>query len=185
MAGLRLRRCATDVVEVAAQSGRGADLERVAAGRGTILPAFGRALLAADRAAICLRPARWLLLSPPAPPGDCAAAWAAACAGVGAAVDLSSGLVALHLAGPAVREVLARGCRLDLDPSMFPPGRAAATIMAQVSAMLVATRAGVLLLTPSSTARHFAEWLEHTAAPFGCERHAACGLARLSGDPDA
>ena len=181
--GLRLRRCATDVVEVAAQRGRAADLERIAAGRGATLPAFGRALLAADRAAICVRPARWLLLSSPAAPGSSAAAWADACAGRGVAVDLSSGLVALDLAGPAVREVLARGCRLDLDPSMFPPGRAAATIMAQVSVILVATRAGVLLLTPSTTARHFIEWLEHTAAPFGVEHAAARGLPVLCGDP--
>ena len=181
--GIRLRRSATDVVEVAAQRGRAADLERIAASRGATLPAFGRALIATQRAVICVRPARWLLLCPPAAPGSCAAAWADACAGSGAAVDLSSGLVALQLAGPAVREVLARGCRLDLDPSMFPPGRAAATIMAQVSVILVATRVGVLLLTPSTTAQHFAEWLEHTAAPFGFERAAARGLPFLSGDP--
>ncbi len=181
MPGLRLRRPATDVVELAALSGRAGDLERIAAGRGTTLPAFGHALLKADRAAVCVRPARWLLLGPPAAPGASAAAWADACAGRGVAVDLSSGIVALDLAGPAVREVLARGCRLDLDPSIFPPGRAAATVMAQVSVILVATRAGVLLLTPSTTARHFGEWLEHTAAPFGIERAAA--LPFLSGDP--
>jgi len=36
-----------------------------------------------------------------------------------------------------------------------------------VPVILVALAAGVLLLTPASTARHLREWLVATARPFG------------------
>lgn len=114
-----------------------------------------------------MRPGRWLLLLPPDSPGANAASWQRPCAGVAAALDLSSGLVALHLAGTRLREVLSRGCRLDLDPRVFPPGRAAATIMAQVSVILALLPAGLVLLTPTSTARHVREWLASAGRPFG------------------
>jgi sarcosine oxidase subunit gamma len=98
-------------------------------------------------------------------------------------VDLSSGLAAMWLEGPACREALARGCRLDLHPSAFPSGHAAATIMAQVAVILVALSSGVLLLTPATTSRHFSEWLAHAAAPFYFEALPALSFLSLSGDP--
>ena len=94
-------------------------------------------------------------------------------------VDLSSGLAVLHLCGPEARAVLARSCRLDLDPKHFPTGRAAATIVAQVSTVIVATPRGLLLLTPSSTARHFREWLLATGRPFGIGPPCDVSLADL------
>jgi heterotetrameric sarcosine oxidase gamma subunit len=129
-----------------------------------------------------VRPERWLLLSAPATAGAAAAQWQAACAASGAAVDLSSGLAGFFLSGSATREALARGCRLDLDPQLFPPGRAAATIMAQVCATLVALPAGMLLLTPACTARHFHEWLASAAQPFGLKRQADLTLSDICGD---
>jgi sarcosine oxidase subunit gamma len=108
--------------------------------------------------------------------------WQTRCAGRGAAVDLSSALAAFHLAGPAAREVLARGCRLDLDREAFPSGHAAATMMAQVSTVLAALPSGLLLLTPSSTARHFRDWLASSAKPFGCVEGRDGSLEDLCGD---
>jgi sarcosine oxidase subunit gamma len=95
---------------------------------------------------------------------------------------LSSGLAAMHLAGPQVRDVLARACRLDLDPQVFPPGSAAATVMAQVAVILAVLPSGLLLLTPTSTARHLREWLASTAKPFGLVSGADVTVAVLSGD---
>jgi sarcosine oxidase gamma subunit len=63
--------------------------------------------------------------------------------------------------------MLARGCRLDLEAGAFPAGRAAATIMVQVPAILARLTAGMLLLTPATTARHLREWLVETSQPFG------------------
>jgi heterotetrameric sarcosine oxidase gamma subunit len=181
-AGVRLASCPADVVEIAALHGRARELERIAGARGIDLPVLGRVAVATDQLALCVRPARWLLLAPPAHSGATATLWSAACARVGAAVDLSSGLAAWHLAGPQVREVLSRGCRLDLDPEVFPAGRAAATIMVQVSVILAVLPSSVLLLTPLSTARHLREWLASTAKPFGLVLRADVTVAALPGD---
>jgi sarcosine oxidase subunit gamma len=91
----------------------------------------------------------------------------------------------LHLAGPAVSDVLARGCRLDLHPAAFLPGSAAATSMAQVSVTLARLHAGWLLLTPSSTARHLREWLAAAARPFGLLERGNVNVAALSGEGTA
>ena len=159
--------CSLDIVELAALRGRAGELERIARDRGVQLPPLGRASIARDAIALGVRPERWLILTPPAAPGTAADAWGPACSGVAAAVDLSSGLAALHVAGSAVPQVLARGCRLDLHPQAFPAQRTAATMMAQVSVILAALHSGWLLLTPSTTARHFQEWLASAARPFG------------------
>jgi len=181
-AGVRLASCPADVVEIAAFHGRAPELERIAGARGLDLPPPGQLARASRPLALCVRPARWLLLAPPASPGATAAHWQAACGRMGAAVDLSSGLVAWHLAGPQVREVLSRACRLDLDPEVFPAGRAAATIMAQVAVILAVLPSGLLLLTPATTARHLREWLASTAKPFGLVLRADVTVAALPGD---
>jgi sarcosine oxidase subunit gamma len=178
---VRLASCAADVVEIAALHGRARELESIAGGRGLDLPALGRLALGSGQLALCVRPERWLLLGPPELPGATAALWQAACARAGAAVDLSSGLTALHLSGPQVRELLSRGCRLDLDPEVFPAGSAAATIMAQVAVILAVLPSGLVLLTPATTARHLREWLASTAKPFGLVLRADVTVGGLSG----
>jgi len=180
--GVQLGSCLADIAEIAAFRGRAGDLERVAGECGVRLPPTGRALFAHDRLALSVRPERWLLLSPPAEPGAALRVWESACAGIAAAIDLSSALVALHLGGGEVRELLARSCRLDLHPAAFPVGCAAATPMVQVPAILTALPAGLLLLTPASTARHFCEWLASAAEPFGLTRRADVTVSALSGD---
>lgn len=180
--GLRLGHCAADIVELAALRGCVRELEGLAGQRGLPLPRLGRAVGSADQLTLCVRPGRWLLLARCASPGMTASAWQAACADCGTAVDLSCGLTALHLAGPAVREVLVRGCRLDLDPRAFPVGAAAATVIAQVSAILASLSSGLLLLTPSSTARHMREWLASTARPFRFAPRSDLTVAALSGE---
>jgi heterotetrameric sarcosine oxidase gamma subunit len=159
--------CAMDVVQVAALRGRAGELERLAASRGVQLPALGQIAIASDHLALGARPERWLILTARAAPGAATAGWLADCSGVATVVDLSSGLSAFNLTGSVVPEVLARGCRLDLNPQAFPAQRTAVTIMAQVSVIVAALHSSWLLLTPSSTARHFHEWLVSAAQPFG------------------
>jgi heterotetrameric sarcosine oxidase gamma subunit len=180
--GARCAPCPADVVEIAAWRSRGADVLAQAARRGLRLPAFGEAAVGSDRIALCVRPDRWLLLGPQARPGERAAAWQDDCRSLATVVDLSSALAVLRLSGPAAREVLARGCRLDLDPGIFRAGQAAATVIAQVAVTVVALSSGVLLLTPATTARHFEDWLAAAATPFGFELRAAMPFANLSGD---
>ncbi len=149
---------------------------------GAALPPFGRVTIAAGHISLCVRPGRWLLLSAPAAPGAAALTWQGLCRDVAAVVELSSGLSALLVAGTAARTVLTRGCRLDLDPQVFRAGHAAATIMAQVSVALTALPAGVLLLTPASTARHLREWLVAAAAPFVLAPYGEMSFSELCGD---
>ena len=54
--------------------------------------------------------------------------------------------------------------------------------MAQVSVTLAALPAGVLLLTPASTARHFREWLTAAAAPFALAPYTEMSFPELCGD---
>ncbi len=180
--GVRLAGCPADVVELVAYRTRRPELEPLAAAHGVTLPATGCCAALDDRLALSVRPGRWLLLTPPALPGGAAARWSEALAGVAAALDLSGALAAFLLAGPAVGEVLGRGCRLDLRPEVFPTGSAAATIMVQVPVTLAALAAGVLLLTPASTARHLREWLLETAAPFGLGPAFEASIDQLCGD---
>jgi sarcosine oxidase subunit gamma len=178
---VKFGRCAADIVEVGAYRGRAHELAGVARAQGVILPKFGRIAAGLSCLSLCVRPERWLLLTPPAAPGAAAADWQRHCAAVGAAVDLSSGLAAGYLEGPAMREVLARGCRLDLDPDVFPAGHVAATIVAQVSIILAALGPGLLLLTPATTAMHLIDWLESAARSLGPLSHTNPSLADLIG----
>ncbi len=180
--GVKLFRCPLDVVELSAYEGRGVELARHAAAHGASLPPFGRSTVDQGRLTVCVRPGRWLLLTVPAAPGAAARAWQSLSGGQAGVVDLSSALEAFVLLGMAARTVLSRGCRLDLDPEVFRPGHAAATIMAQVSVILAALPAGVLLLTPASTARHFREWLAAAAAPSAPAPDDQMSLSELCGD---
>ena len=171
-----------DIIELAALRDRTHVLRTLGARRGLSFPEFGRIATAREMVLLCTRPERWLVLTTPAPPGTALSHWREACAGCAAPVELSSALIVLHLAGPAVREVLARGCRLDLHPDAFTQGSAASTHMVQVPVTLAALPAGWLLLTPSTTARHFREWLTATAGPFGFAARAGATVATLSGE---
>jgi heterotetrameric sarcosine oxidase gamma subunit len=180
--GLQLETSASDIVEIAALRARAGDVAAIAQGRGVRLPPLGSALVAPDHLALCVRPQRWLILTPPAAAGASAAGWQAACTGLAAVLDLSSGLSALEFSGPEARAVLARSCRIDLDPQAFALGTACATVIAQVSVIIVALASGLLLLTPASTARHFHEWLVSASKPLGFEPAARQPEAAVPGE---
>jgi heterotetrameric sarcosine oxidase gamma subunit len=180
-AAMALRAWAVDIVEIAPFRGRSAEMQSLLEARGSRLPPIGHVAVMADRWVLCVRPGRWLLLQSRGGPGVSAARWESDCAGIATAVDLTSALTVLDLAGTAAREMLARGCRLDLDPGAFPAGRAARTLMAQVPVILAMRASGVVLLTPSTTARHLREWLVATAGPFGLDPQAELAVIDLLG----
>ena len=181
-ARVQLALCTADVVELAALRGRAAELAQRAAARALALPALGRVRMSPSRLVLSVRPERWLIVGPVASPGASAALWQAAGADAGVAVDLSSALAALQLAGPAAGELLSRGCRLDLDPRVFAVGSAAATQVAQVAVILARLPSGMLLLTPATTAQHLREWLAAAGQPFGLALRADVTVAALCGD---
>ena len=185
LAGFSLGSLPADIIELAALRERTQVLKALAVRRGLAFPAVGWIVAARDTLLLSVRPERWLLLTAPGPPGSTLSLWRVPCSGCAAVVELSSGLSALHLAGPAVADVLARGCRLDLNPEAFVPGSAAATSMAQVSVILARLPGGWLLLTPSSTARHLRVWLATSARPFGLLERGNVKVTALSGEGTA
>ena len=100
---------------------------------GLDLPPPGRWTAGAQADAIWIQPGGWLLEAEPAPPGAFRAQVAAATAGLGAAVDQSSGRSVIRFAGAPARSALATCCRLDLHPRAFGPGSAAMTRIAHVA----------------------------------------------------
>jgi len=181
-AGIALAACPADLVELVAFRKRDGDLGQLAAGRGLTLPGPGEIVARPEGLTLSVRSGRWLLLSRPVAPGESANRWAEASHGRCAVVDLSSAMAAFLLWGPAVGEMLARACRLDLEPGAFPAGRAAATIMVQVPAILARLTPGMLLLTPATTALHLREWLVDASRPFGFALAADATVSELCGE---
>ena len=179
--GIELTQCAADIIEISARRGRALELATVARGLGWSLPALGRCSTTADALVLSTRPDRWLILIPRGKADATLDRWQTDFAGLSAVIDHSSALAVSHLAGNAVRHMLARGCRLDLHPAVLHAGCAAATVVAQIAVSLVVLPASLLLLTPATTARHFHEWLLATARPFGVAQPSALNLPEILG----
>ena len=180
---LALAAVPADILEVAAFGGAAPELVRRGAQACWALPPLGRVSAAPAGLALAVRPERWLIVLAPQAGGTSATRWQGLLGTTGAVVELSAGLAAFFLAGAPAREVLKRGCRLDLDPGVFAQGSAAATQMAQVAVTLAALPGGLLLLTPASTARHLREWLMQVGRAFGIAAMSDVTVSALSGDP--
>jgi heterotetrameric sarcosine oxidase gamma subunit len=180
---LALAAVPADILELAAFGGAAPELVRRGGEAGWALPPLGRVSAAPAGLALAVRPERWLMVLAPHARGTSATRWQGLLGTSGAVVELSAGLAALCLAGASAREVLKRGCRLDLDPEVFAEGSAAATQMAQVGVTLAALPGGLLLLTPASTARHLREWLMHAGRAFGIAAVSDVTVAAVLGDP--
>ncbi|MEU7059033.1 sarcosine oxidase subunit gamma family protein [Streptomyces sp. NPDC046197] len=108
-----------------------------------------------------LGPDEWLVLSH-AEEGAMAAELREALAGdPGSVVDVSANRTTLELSGPAARQVLEKGCPLDLHPRVFKPGRAVSTTVGPVPVLLwqVDDAPTYRLLPRSSFADYLARWL--------------------------
>ena len=81
-----------------------------------------------------------------------------------AAVDVSANRVCLELSGDGAADVLARGCALDLHPSVFPPGRCAQTLVARAQVILWRTEDAFRLLVRPSFADYLRAWLRDAGA---------------------
>jgi sarcosine oxidase subunit gamma len=121
--------------------------------------------------AIWMGPDEWLITSHTRSAADLEARLRAAVADDGgAAIDVSAQRTTLRLSGPDARDVLAKGCSLDLHPTMFRKGAAAQTTLALAGVVLIAlddTGSDYRILVRSSFARYLADWLIDAAEEFG------------------
>jgi sarcosine oxidase subunit gamma len=87
----------------------------------------------------------------------------------GSVVDVSANRTTLELSGPAAREVLEKGCPLDLHPRAFGPGRAVSTTVGPVPVLLWQTddTPAYRLLPRSSFADYLARWLMDAMSEYG------------------
>lgn len=139
---------------------------------GLELPQPGYASSAnSDITAIWVAPNTWLITRPAMQGSDLIARIADAIGVSGSVVDQSCGYAALRLSGARTRELLAKGCRIDLHPRAFGPGRAAVTLLAHVHVVLrqVDEIPTFELIVPSTLAEHVFEWLCLSVAEFGYE----------------
>ena len=121
--------------------------------------------------ALPVAPGTWLLMGPRGRHAWLVGKLAAATGGAASLVDQSMGRVVLRVAGSRARDVLAKGCRLDLHPRAFGPGGVAVTPIAHVTVTLVQVDATPTfdLLVPASYAETFLDWLLEAAAEHGAD----------------
>ncbi|MEU1000352.1 sarcosine oxidase subunit gamma [Streptomyces tibetensis] len=118
------------------------------------------------RTALWLGPDEWLVLSPS---DESAALREALGRDPGSVVDVSANRTTLELSGPSARQVLEKGCPLDLHPRSFGPGRAVSTTVGPVAVLLWQTDDAPTyrLLPRSSFADYLGRWIVDAMSEFG------------------
>jgi len=121
-------------------------------------------------------PDAWLLTCPPDEADAQMAKLREALRDVHAAVtDVSDGQVALRLAGPSARDLLAKGCPLDLHSRSFPAGSCAGSLVAKASVLIHLveddphTGPVVDLYVSRSFAHYLWAWLEDAGLEYGIQ----------------
>ena len=82
--------------------------------------------------------------------------------------DVSDSLCTLSLSGASVRDVLAKGCSLDLLPTKFGAGKCAQTLLAHARITLLAlSDDAFILICRTSFAPYVHDWLVDAALEYG------------------
>lgn len=136
---------------------------------GISLPVAPRAVGGKDMTFVWSGPRRWLGVSETLAPPAAEATLRAAVGEDAAVIGQSSARGVVRVAGPAAREVLARGVPIDLHSRAFQPGQAALTLADQIAVQIwqVDAHPTYDIAFPRSSAGSFWHWLTGAAAPFG------------------
>lgn len=141
----------------------GTAAQRIGRALGAPLPTDPNTVAAAGELQVLwLGPEEWLVIGPDgSAPATAAVLRAALQDEHGSVVDVSANRTTLELSGPAAREVLEKGCALDLHPRAFAPGRCAQTLVSKVNVILhqVDPQPTYRLLVRGSFAQYLADWL--------------------------
>ncbi|HSM31770.1 MAG TPA: sarcosine oxidase subunit gamma family protein [Woeseiaceae bacterium] len=117
-----------------------------------------------------LGPDEWLVVTPVAGAAELAGRLEQALAPVHAAVnDVSGGQIALILRGAKCRELLARGCTLDLHPREFKPGDCAQSGLAKANILIASLDDAptFMLIVRRSFSDYLCRWLAHSGSDAG------------------
>jgi heterotetrameric sarcosine oxidase gamma subunit len=153
------------LVQVMARRGK----EQAVAERLGLDPAPGLASAIDAGAALWLAPGAWMVVAEGLEEGAFYQDLRARLREVAAVVDQSHGRVVLRLSGVRARDVLAKGCRLDLHSRVFRPGTCAQTVIAQVGVLLHQLDEAPTydLYVSAGYAADFLAWLTTSATEFG------------------
>jgi len=115
-------------------------------------------------------PGQWLALAEP-PQDGIEARVSGALAGAVSVFEQSDSRVMLELRGDKVRDMLAKGVSVDLDPRAFKPGDAALTTVSHMAVQIWQTDEAPVyrLLVIRTFFESFWSWLSSSAAEYGAE----------------
>ncbi|MFC9679826.1 sarcosine oxidase subunit gamma [Streptomyces sp. NPDC056948] len=130
----------------------------------------GHTTASGPHTAVWLGPDEWLVISRADGTAVTAELREALGGDPGSVVDVSANRTTLELRGPSARQVLEKGCPLDLHPRAFGPGQAVSTTVGPVAVLLrQIDDAPVYHLHPrSSFADHLGRWLIDAMSEFRC-----------------
>lgn len=117
-----------------------------------------------------LGPDEWLVVSETQSGEELLARLRQALQGLHAAVtEVGSGRIVYAVAGMHAREVLAKGCAIDLHPRAFGPGRCAQTLLAKAAVLLHqrAPEPAFDVYVGRSYADYLWAWLDEAAREYG------------------
>ena len=146
--------------------------DSLAAGRmaevlGAPLPTTcGETTVADGHAGLWLGPDEWLVVTAGDPVALTALLEGALGSDPGLVTDLSANRTVIELSGPRARDVLEKGCPVDLHPRAFAAGRAVSTTVARVPVLLWQTGTSYRLLPRASFADYVARWLLDAMSEF-------------------
>jgi len=121
-----------------------------------------------DVVAYWLAPTEWLLVLPAEHERAVAVGLRDTLAGqFVSVVELSGGQVVLLVTGGRVRDVLAKGCPLDLHEGAFALGQCAQSHLAKAPVLLRPVASGIELILPRSFADYLWQWLESAVQEYG------------------
>ncbi len=95
-----------------------------------------------------------------------------------AITDLTDARVVIRVAGPNARDVLAKGCPLDLHPRVFLPGSSAQSLLAKAAALIHLTEDEAFdVYVARSFAQYLWTWLEDAGLEYGLQVEASATAA--------
>jgi sarcosine oxidase subunit gamma len=137
---------------------------------GQPLPLTPNTLTSEPNQVFWLGPDEWLIVTQAARAAQMAETLESAVAGFhGAVNDISGGQIALIIEGAGTRDILAKGCTLDLHESVFAAGSCAQSGLGKANVLLACLddAPGFMIAVRRSFADYLCRWLLRASRPAG------------------
>ena len=161
-------------VNLRGSAGNDAFLKAVEGPLGFSLPLISNTVShGAGLAALWLGPDEWLIITPSVGESAIGASMDGALGDMhSSSTDQTGGQTIIRISGPSARDLLAKGCTLDLHPTVFGPGRCAQTLVAKAMATIVYVDDAPTfdLVVRRSFADYLRSWIQDAALEYGLAR---------------